>query len=121
MSIEEKIKKAQQIYSDMQMSFDGYENTRLDSKLGADLIYPSENQRGTGGIIILDDGKYYVCGSQKSAEEYYKDFMEEINIKELVIPELKDFKEHYSSSVLTDEEIINIIVLEMNTIILNLN
>ena len=120
MSLEEKIKKAQQIYSDIQMTFNGYDTARLDDELGADLIYPSENQRGTGGIIILDDGQYFVCGSQKTIEQYYEDFKKVITLRktinEVADSKIKEFRENYSESVLDDSEIRNIVINAMQLI-----
>lgn len=121
MSIEDKIKKAEEIYSDIQMYFDKLEIARIDFELNADLIYPAENQKGTSGIIMLDDGQYYICGSQYTVEQYLNEFKKDLKLNKIIKEsselELKQFRQHYSDSTITDEELEDLVLFILKRVI----
>ena len=73
MTKEEKIQIAKKLYEELGIQTENLISTRID-KINADICIPSESQRGTGGIIIGDDGSYLVCGSIKPVESYVEDY-----------------------------------------------
>ena len=73
MTKEEKIQIAKRLYEKLGIQTENVISNRID-EINADICMPSESQRGTGGIIIGDDGSYLVCGSIKPVESYIENY-----------------------------------------------
>ena len=76
MSIEEKTKLAQSIYSKM-----GIETSEFDideiNEIEAHVFYPKIEQKGTNGVIVTNDGRYYICGSIYPLSYYINEIKKE--------------------------------------------
>ena len=73
MNIEDKIAFAKQVYTKIG---EDVSNTTFDSirynNIEADLIYISDNTKGSIGLIINDKGEYLLCSSEFGVN-YWKD------------------------------------------------
>ena len=73
MNIEEKKEIAKRIYKELGFETDNFQIEK-NEEINADIFLPTDNQRGLGGIIIGDDGRYLTCGSAYSLSKYIDDF-----------------------------------------------